>query len=97
MQRKTDGPLRIGFIGSSFKTGSHLQALLGVRDVQVTGVFGPTRRAAPRSGAPCSRSDASRTSQEAVTTWSDTKLSQVSPCGEVAASPRRQPPSTYTT
>ena len=38
-----DGPLRIGLIGSGFIANFHLQALLGVRDAQVGGVFSPTR------------------------------------------------------
>jgi predicted dehydrogenase len=37
------GPLRIGLLGSGFIANFHLQALLGVRDAQVTGVFSPTR------------------------------------------------------
>jgi predicted dehydrogenase len=37
-----DGPLRIGLIGSGFIAGFHLDALLGVRDVVVAGVFSPT-------------------------------------------------------
>ena len=37
-----DGPLRIGLLGSGFIAGFHLQALLGVRDVTVAGVFSPT-------------------------------------------------------
>ncbi len=36
------GPLRIGFVGSGFMAGFHLQALVGVRNVQVAGVFSPT-------------------------------------------------------
>ncbi len=44
MQQRTDGPLRMGFIGSGFIAGFHLQALLGVRDAQVTGVFSPTQK-----------------------------------------------------
>jgi predicted dehydrogenase len=36
-------PLRIGLLGSGFIAGFHLQALLGVRDVEVGGVFSPTR------------------------------------------------------
>src|SRR3712207_2212195 len=38
-----DGPLRIGLLGSGFIANFHLQALLGVRDVQVSAVFSPTR------------------------------------------------------
>ena len=37
-----DGPLRIGLLGSGFIANFHLQALLGVRDAQVSGVFSPT-------------------------------------------------------
>jgi predicted dehydrogenase len=36
-------PLRIGLLGSGFIAGFHLQALLGVRDAEVGGVFSPTR------------------------------------------------------
>src|ERR687898_748860 len=38
-----DGPLRIGLLGSGFIASFHLQALLGVRDAQVSRVFSPTR------------------------------------------------------
>ena len=38
-----DGPLRIGLLGSGFIANFHLQALLGVRDAEVGGVFSPTR------------------------------------------------------
>jgi predicted dehydrogenase len=37
-----DGPLRIGLLGSGFIAGFHLDALLGVRDAVVAGVFSPT-------------------------------------------------------
>ena len=37
--RKT---LRIGFVGAGFIAHFHLKALLGVRDVEVTGVYSPT-------------------------------------------------------
>ena len=37
------GPRRIGLLGSGFIANFHLQALLGVRDAQVSGVFRPTR------------------------------------------------------
>jgi predicted dehydrogenase len=37
-----DGPLRIGLLGSGFIANFHLQALLGVRDAEVGGVFSPT-------------------------------------------------------
>jgi predicted dehydrogenase len=40
---ETNGPLRIGLLGSGFIANFHLQALLGVRDAQVGGVFSPTR------------------------------------------------------
>jgi predicted dehydrogenase len=39
----TNGPLQIGLLGSGFIANFHLQALLGVRDAQVSGVFSPTR------------------------------------------------------
>lgn len=39
---QTDGPLRIGLIGSGFIAGFHLRALLGVRNVTVAGVYSPT-------------------------------------------------------
>jgi predicted dehydrogenase len=42
MYRGTEGPLRIGLIGSGFIAGFHLQALLGVRNALVTGVYSPT-------------------------------------------------------
>lgn len=35
-------PLRIGMIGSGFIAQFHLQAMLGVRNVQVAGVYSPT-------------------------------------------------------
>lgn len=35
-------PLRVGFIGSGFIAHFHLQALTGVRNVEVTGVYSPT-------------------------------------------------------
>ena len=44
MRKQTEGPLRIGFLGSGFIAGFHLQALLGVRDAQVAGVFSPTQK-----------------------------------------------------
>src|SRR5215204_1551730 len=37
-----DGPLRIGLLGSGFIANFHLQALLGVRNAEVSGVFSPT-------------------------------------------------------
>jgi predicted dehydrogenase len=40
---ETNGPLRIGLLGSGFIANFHLQALLGVRDAQVSRVFSPTR------------------------------------------------------
>lgn len=36
------GPLRIGLLGSGFIAHFHLQALVGVRNVQVTGTYSPT-------------------------------------------------------
>ncbi len=39
---ETTEPLRIGLIGSGFIAGFHLQALLGVRNARVSGVFSPT-------------------------------------------------------
>lgn len=38
----SNGPLRIGMLGSGFIAQFHLQALLGVRNAQVTGVYSPT-------------------------------------------------------
>lgn len=38
----TDGPLRIGFVGSGFIAHFHLDAMLGVRDATISGVFSPT-------------------------------------------------------
>ena len=40
--RQDNSPLRIGLLGSGFIAGFHLQALLGVRDAEVSGVFSPT-------------------------------------------------------
>lgn len=37
-----DRPLRIGLVGSGFIAQFHLQALLGVRNVEVAGVYSPT-------------------------------------------------------
>jgi predicted dehydrogenase len=37
-----EGPLRIGLLGSGFIAHFHLQALLGVRNVVVAGVYSPT-------------------------------------------------------
>lgn len=42
MHYEDNRPLRIGFLGSGFIAGFHLQALLGVRNAQVAGVFSPT-------------------------------------------------------
>jgi predicted dehydrogenase len=42
MASPSAAPLRIGLLGSGFIAHFHLQALLGVRDVQVAGVFSPT-------------------------------------------------------
>src|SRR5258706_12321394 len=41
--KATSGPLRIGMIGSGFIAKFHLQALLAVRHVVVSGVYSPTR------------------------------------------------------
>jgi predicted dehydrogenase len=35
-------PLRIGFVGAGFIAHFHLKALLGVRNVEVRGVYSPT-------------------------------------------------------
>ncbi|WP_425349349.1 Gfo/Idh/MocA family protein [Consotaella salsifontis] len=35
-------PLRVGFVGSGFIAHFHLKSLLGVRNVEVTGVYSPT-------------------------------------------------------
>ncbi|MGH3106362.1 MAG: Gfo/Idh/MocA family protein, partial [Rubrobacteraceae bacterium] len=40
--RQAENPLRIGLLGSGFIAGFHLQALLSVRDAEVSGVFSPT-------------------------------------------------------
>jgi predicted dehydrogenase len=40
--RQAKNPLRIGLLGSGFIAGFHLQALLGVRDAEVRGIFSPT-------------------------------------------------------
>ncbi len=42
-RNETNSPLGIGLLGSGFIANFHLQALLGVRDVRVSGVFSPTR------------------------------------------------------
>ena len=42
MHYEDNRPLRIGFLGSGFIADFHLQALLGVRNAQVAGVFSPT-------------------------------------------------------
>jgi predicted dehydrogenase len=42
VQFPTEGPLRIGILGSGFIANFHLQALLGVRNARVAGVFSPT-------------------------------------------------------
>jgi predicted dehydrogenase len=48
MGRASGVPLRVGFLGSGFVAGFHLQAFLGVRDAQVAGAWGqtPARREA---------------------------------------------------
>ena len=42
-QIETNGPLRIGLLGSGFIANFHLQAPLSVRDVRVSRVYSPTR------------------------------------------------------
>ena len=37
-------PLRIGMIGSGFMARFHLQAMMGVRDAVIGGVFSPDRQ-----------------------------------------------------
>jgi predicted dehydrogenase len=44
-------PLGIGFIGSGFNTRFHLQALVGVRDVEVRGICSPTAKNAESAAA----------------------------------------------
>jgi predicted dehydrogenase len=44
-------PLGIGFIGSGFNTRFHLQALVGVRDVEVRGIHSPTAKNAESAAA----------------------------------------------
>lgn len=44
-------PLGIGFIGSGFNTRFHLQALVGVRDVEVRGIYSPTAKNAQGAAA----------------------------------------------
>jgi predicted dehydrogenase len=43
--------LRVGFIGSGFNTRFHLQALVGVRDVEVRGIYSPTAKNAQSAAA----------------------------------------------
>ena len=43
--------LGIGFIGSGFNTRFHLQALVGVRDVEVRGIYSPTAKNAESAAA----------------------------------------------
>ncbi len=43
--------LGIGFIGSGFNTRFHLQALVGVRDVEVRGIYSPTVKNAESAAA----------------------------------------------
>ena len=40
-QGASTGPLRVGLLGSGFIARFHLQAFVGVRNVQVAGVFSP--------------------------------------------------------
>ena len=42
MVRIIGGPLRIGMLGSGFIAHFHLQALIGVRNVEVRAVYSPT-------------------------------------------------------
>ncbi len=42
-QIETNGPLRIGLLGSGFIANFHLQAPLSVRDVRVSRVYSPSR------------------------------------------------------
>jgi predicted dehydrogenase len=44
-------PLGIGFIGSGFNTRFHLQGLVGVRDVEVHGIYSPTAKNAESAAA----------------------------------------------
>jgi predicted dehydrogenase len=50
LERKRLDTLRVGFIGTGFIAAFHLQSMLGVRNVQVTGVYSRSaeRRAAHR-------------------------------------------------
>jgi ornithine cyclodeaminase/alanine dehydrogenase-like protein (mu-crystallin family) len=47
----TDQRLGIGFIGSGFNARFHLEAMVGVRDADVIGVWSPTRRHAADTAA----------------------------------------------
>jgi predicted dehydrogenase len=47
----TDQRLGIGFIGSGFNARFHLEAMVGVRDADVLGVWSPTRRHAADTAA----------------------------------------------
>jgi len=47
----TDQRLGIGFIGSGFNARFHLEAMVGVRDADVLGVWSPTRRHAAETAA----------------------------------------------
>ena len=43
--------LGIGFVGSGFVTGFHLQSLVAVRDADVTAITSPTRQHAEAAAA----------------------------------------------
>lgn len=49
--------LRLGFIGSGFNTRFHLQALVGVRDVEVRGIYSPNAKNAESAAAMARRLD----------------------------------------
>ena len=54
LERKRLDTLRVGFIGTGFIAAFHLQSMLGVRNVQVTGVYS---RSAERRARICARAD----------------------------------------
>jgi len=43
MQKTIEAPLKVGFIGCGFIADFHLQSLTSVRDIEVIGVFSPTK------------------------------------------------------
>jgi predicted dehydrogenase len=47
----SNSPLGIGFVGSGFSTRFHMQGMVGVRDVDVRGVWSPNRERASRTAA----------------------------------------------